>query len=169
MHSPLVSHQEVPVSGNLRNSRLTSSLLKDNAECPGGMILSSSTASDMARMASNEGRRGTEAGLWVLLSTMTTHAIIISIRCSQTVCSGSIVRPRPARLVLANRGHPNPTTAWPARDTLTALARRATTTLAHQPCMLRSRMSSVMAHSLPLHRVSRHPRGVTSGTRARFP
>ncbi|KAH6910086.1 hypothetical protein BKA70DRAFT_115721 [Coprinopsis sp. MPI-PUGE-AT-0042] len=119
----------------------------------------------MVQQVKSEGRSGTDARLWALLSTMPTRAITTSIRCSQTVCSGSIVRPRPARLVSANRGHPNPTKPWPARDTLTALARRATTTLAHQPCMLRSRTRSVMAHSLPLHRVSRHPRGVSSGTR----
>ncbi|KAH6910061.1 hypothetical protein BKA70DRAFT_1424564 [Coprinopsis sp. MPI-PUGE-AT-0042] len=59
----------------------------------------------MAPMASNEGRSGTEVGLWALLSTMPTGAIITSIRCSQTVCSGPIVDPPPARLVSANRGH----------------------------------------------------------------
>ncbi|KAH6871290.1 hypothetical protein BKA70DRAFT_1488900 [Coprinopsis sp. MPI-PUGE-AT-0042] len=56
IHSPLVSHQEVPVSRILRNSRSTSSLLKDNAECVGGM-----RTLGVARMASNEGRSGTEA------------------------------------------------------------------------------------------------------------
>ncbi|KAH6897992.1 hypothetical protein BKA70DRAFT_1437915 [Coprinopsis sp. MPI-PUGE-AT-0042] len=104
----------------------------------------------MAPMASNEGRRGTEAGLWALLSTMPTRAIIISIRCSQTVCSGSIVRPRPARLVSANRGHPNPTKPWLARDTLTALARRATTTLAHQPGQASTRHEQGHSGKLPV-------------------
>ncbi|KAH6910108.1 hypothetical protein BKA70DRAFT_1424628 [Coprinopsis sp. MPI-PUGE-AT-0042] len=38
-------------------------------------VLSSSAAFDMARMASNEGRSGTEVGLWVLLSTMSTGTL----------------------------------------------------------------------------------------------
>ncbi|KAH6910063.1 hypothetical protein BKA70DRAFT_115528 [Coprinopsis sp. MPI-PUGE-AT-0042] len=37
IHSPLVSHQEVPLSRILQNSRSTGSLLKGNAECVVGM------------------------------------------------------------------------------------------------------------------------------------